>query len=153
MVASDDGGSGEVGIGLAAEGVSWVEPAFGLSFRQVVRIDLPVEVPTVQGPTTTLQSQVSAASVPYDAWSTESDGWEITVLATATDLAGNTASAQVDVPVTRRLWQGGKLSTTGPVSLGAQGQILVNHGSSLDVLLPSGKLESSTAVDLSLIHI
>jgi hypothetical protein len=144
LVAFDDGGSGEVKVGLSMAGVQWSKPSMGFSLQQVAWVDLAPELPTVEGSRTTLESRVNAAKAVYDAWSTAADGWKITVRATATDLAGNMSSSEVDVPVTRELWQGVKVGSTGPVSLGAQGQILVNHGSSLDALSPDGALQSST---------
>ncbi len=144
VVAFDDGGSGEVGIGLSMAGVQWSKPVLGLSLRYATWVDLSPELPTVEGSRTSLESRVSATKAVYDAWSTEADGWKITVRATATDLAGNMSSSELDVPVTRELWQGVKVGSTGPVSLGAQGQILVNHGWSLDALYPDGALQSST---------
>jgi len=144
VVAYDDGGSGEVGIGLSMAGVAWTAPVLGFSLRQASWVDLSPELPTVEGSRTTLESRVSGASTIYDAWSTAADGWKIAVRATATDLAGNSRSSEVDVPVARKLWQGVQVGSTGPVSLGAQGQILVNRGATLDALDPNGALQSST---------
>ncbi len=131
-------------IGFSAEGVAWTYTGGGLAIEQAVWVDLPVEPPTIEGSATKLQARVSGAAVPYDAWSTEADGWRITLRVTATDLAGNASSADTEVPVTRQLWFGVEVQTSGPVSLGVQGQILVNHGATLDSLFPDGELQSTT---------
>ncbi len=143
---------GKSGSAWRQRGVSWAEVTHGLMLRVPAWVDLPVELPTVEGRERPVsQTRVRASRATYDAWSTAADGSKITIRATATDLAGNVSSAEIAVPVTRQLWQGVEVASTGPVSLGAQGQILVNHGASLDALFPDGTLQSTTRVAAELV--
>jgi len=147
IAASGDRGAGGTRIAFSLGGSEWGTGTQELRLRQTKWVDVPTTwLPTVENGTTLASTRVDARAVPFDAWSSAHDGCQMVVRATATDLAGNSAISEVNVPVTRSLWDGLDAGATGPLALGARGEILVNAGTSLATILPDGTIQSSRSL-------
>ena len=138
LSADDGAGSGGVQLSLVGQGPQ-LTPVYSNRWMLWIGVgstNFPLTRQSFAGSRSVGQSTIDGSLIPYDAWSTETDGASMTLIASGTDLAGNVASKTLVLPVTRELW----VTQTGAgtmLTLGRSGEVMWGDSAGIHAVNPA----------------